>query len=98
MTAQAGERPQTGVVLAVGPGKVSEFPVIAYGGLLKIEIEKGITKDISPVAEFKRMPMVLQEGDRILFGKYSGAEIQIDRDKVVVMRETEVLALVEGEA
>ena len=41
----------------------------------------------------KRSPMDLKEGDRVLFGKYSGTEIKIDDEDYVIMREEEILAV-----
>jgi len=38
----------------------------------------------------------LQEGDRILIGKYAGTEIKIDDEEFLILREDEVLAVVEG--
>ena len=35
-------------------------------------------------------------GDKILFGKYSGTEVKMDGDELVVMREEDVMAVVEG--
>jgi chaperonin GroES len=35
-------------------------------------------------------------GDKILFGKYSGTEVKVDGDDLVVMREEDVMAVVEG--
>jgi chaperonin GroES len=37
-------------------------------------------------------------GDRVLFGKYSGNEIKLDGQEVVIMREDEVLGILEGAA
>jgi len=42
----------------------------------------------------KRSPMDVQEGDRILMGKYSGSEIKIDGNDYVILREDEILAVV----
>ena len=39
--------------------------------------------------------MVLKEGDVVLYGKYAGTEIELDGDKVLIMRQNEVLAVVE---
>lgn len=39
--------------------------------------------------------MVLKEGDRVLYGKFAGTEIDLDGDKVLVMRQSEVLAVIE---
>jgi chaperonin GroES len=35
-------------------------------------------------------------GDKILFGKYSGTEVKVDGDDLVVMREEDVMAIIEG--
>lgn len=38
----------------------------------------------------------VKEGDRILFGKYSGTEIKLDGEENLILREDEVLAIIEG--
>jgi chaperonin GroES len=43
----------------------------------------------------KRIALDVKEGDTILFGKYSGQEIKIEGDEHLIMREDEVLAVVE---
>ena len=42
----------------------------------------------------KRSPMDVQEGDRILMGKYSGSEIKIEDNDYVILREDEILAVI----
>ena len=44
----------------------------------------------------KITPLDVKEGDTILFGKYSGQEIKIDGDDYLIMREDEVLAILES--
>lgn len=44
----------------------------------------------------KRRALSVQNGDRILFGKYSGDEIKLDGEELIVLREEEVLAVVES--
>ena len=44
----------------------------------------------------KVVPLDVQKGDRILFGKYSGSEIRIDGEELMIMREDEVLGVLEG--
>lgn len=39
--------------------------------------------------------MVLKKGDKVLYGKYAGTEIEFNGDKVLVMRQNEVLAVIE---
>jgi chaperonin GroES len=43
----------------------------------------------------KRCAMSLKKGDRILFGRYAGTEIKIDDQEYVIMREDEILAVLE---
>jgi chaperonin GroES len=59
----AKEKPQQGVVVAVGTGKKDE-------------------------------PMTVQVGDRILYGKYSGTEINHDGKDYLIMRESDIFAVV----
>ena len=44
----------------------------------------------------KRVPMDVKDGDTILFGKYSGQEIKLDGEEFLIMREDEVLGVIEG--
>jgi len=48
--------------------------------------------------EGKVRPLDVKEGDRILFGKYSGTEIKIDGEDFIIMREEEVLGVLSGAA
>lgn len=62
--------------------KPQQGKVIAVGG--------GKKKD-----DGKVIPMDVKEGDSILFGKYSGQEIKIEGEEYLIMREEEVLAVLE---
>ena len=42
------------------------------------------------------IPMDLEEGDEIIFSKYGGTEIKVDGEELLVLRESDVLAKVEG--
>ena len=44
------------------------------------------------------VPLELKKGDRILFGKWSGSEIRIDGEDLLVMTETDVMGVIEGAA
>jgi chaperonin GroES len=46
--------------------------------------------------EGKVRPLDVKDGDRILFGKYSGTEIKLDGEDYIIMREEEVLGIVTG--
>ena len=43
-----------------------------------------------------RQPLDVKEGDTILFGKYSGQEIKMDGEEYLIMREDEVLAIIQA--
>jgi chaperonin GroES len=44
----------------------------------------------------KRIALDVKDGDKILFGKYSGQEIKLDGEEFLIMREDEVLGVIEG--
>ena len=80
-----GEQKVGGIII---PDTAKEKPqqgkVIAAGN--------GKTKD-----DGKRIPLDVTAGDTILFGKYSGQEIKLDGEDYLILREDEVLAIIEGE-
>ncbi len=53
-----------------------------------ISVGKGKSND-----EGKVFPLDVKAGDRVLFGKYSGTEIKIDGEELLIMREEEVLGI-----
>lgn len=63
------EKPQEGVVIAVGKGKVT--------------------------AEGKVLGMDVQVGDVVLFGKYAGSEIKVEGKPYMMMREDDILGVIE---
>src|SRR5215831_4123170 len=81
---EEGEQRIGGIII---PDSAKEKPqqgkVIAAGA--------GKSKD-----DGKRIPMDVKAGDTILFGKYSGQEIKLDGEEYLIMREDEVLAVLEG--
>jgi len=58
-----------------------------------IAIGSGKAKD-----DGKRVPLDVKSGDTILFGKYSGQEIKLDGEEYLIMREDEVLAVIDEAA
>jgi chaperonin GroES len=65
--------------------KQQEGEVIAVGNGRKTE-------------EGKIIPLDVKAGDRILFGKYSGTEIKVDNEDFLILKEEEVLGIIEGKA
>ena len=41
-------------------------------------------------------PLDIKKGDTVLFGKYSGTEVKMDGEELVVMREDDIMAVIEG--
>ena len=83
---EEGEQKIGGIII---PDSAKEKPqqgkVIAVG--------QGKVKD-----DGKRQPLDVQDGDTILFGKYSGQEIKLDGEEFLIMREDEVLAVIDDGA
>ncbi|HEU4672736.1 MAG TPA: co-chaperone GroES [Candidatus Limnocylindrales bacterium] len=44
----------------------------------------------------KRGPMDVKEGDKVLYAKYAGTEFKIDDDELLIVKQTDILAIVEG--
>jgi chaperonin GroES len=65
--------------------KPQEGEVVAVGKGKRLEDGKVVALDV-------------QVGDRILFGKYSGSDIKLDNEEYLIMREDEVLGILEGAA
>jgi chaperonin GroES len=42
----------------------------------------------------KRVPMEVKVGDKVLYGKYSGTEVTIEGDQYLILRESDVLAII----
>ncbi len=80
---EAEEKTASGIVL---PGNAAEKPdmgeVIAVGNG-KI-LENG-----------ERRPLELEVGDKVIFGKYSGQTVKVDGEELLVMREEDVMGIVE---
>jgi chaperonin GroES len=65
----AKEKPQQGMVLAVGPGAKDD--------------------------DGDRIAMDVEVEDRVLFAKYAGTEITLDGNKYLILRESDILAIIE---
>jgi chaperonin GroES len=65
----AKEKPQKGIVKAVGPGERDD--------------------------NGKRIEMDVKEGDTVLFAKYAGTEIKVEGKKILILRESDLLAIIE---
>ncbi|HXG94641.1 MAG TPA: co-chaperone GroES [Blastocatellia bacterium] len=46
----------------------------------------------------ERVPLDVKEGDRVLFGKYAGTEIKLDGEEYLIMREDDILGIIERAA
>ena len=66
----AKEKPQEGLVVAVGPGARNERGEV--------------------------IPLEVKAGDKILFGKWSGTEVKIGGDDLLIMKESDILGVIEA--
>jgi chaperonin GroES len=44
------------------------------------------------------VPLDVKKGDRILFGKWSGTEIKLDGDELLIMKESDIMGIIDGSA
>ena len=65
----AKEKPQEGVILAVGPGRRDD--------------------------DGKLIPMDVKKSDTVLYAKYAGTEVKIEDKKLLILKESDILAIVE---
>ncbi len=56
-----------------------------------IEVGSGRKSD-----DGKVLPMEVNKGDRILYGKYSGTEISVDGEELLIMRESDIFAIIQN--
>jgi len=81
---QEEERTKGGIIIPdTAKEKPQEGKVVAVG--------KGKAND-----DGKITPLDVKVGDRILFGKYSGSDIKIDGEEFLIMREDDILGVLEG--
>ena len=45
----------------------------------------------------KLVPLDVKDGDRILFGKWSGTEVKLDGEELLIMKETDIMGIIEGQ-
>jgi chaperonin GroES len=81
---EAEEKTAGGIVL---PDSAKEKPI--QGKV--VAIGEGRRND-----DGKLVPLQVKKGDTILFGKYAGTEVKLDGDEYLIMKEDDVLAIVEG--
>jgi chaperonin GroES len=65
----AGEKPQQGEIVAIGPGGRDEAG--------------------------KVVPLDVKKGDRVLFGKWSGTEVKIDGQDLLIMKESDIMGVLD---
>lgn len=78
----AEETTKSGIVI---PGQAKEKPqqaeVIAVGPGVVVDGEK--------------VPMEVKVGDKVIYSKYSGTEIEIDKEEVIIVKQSDILAVIE---
>ena len=72
----------SGIVL---PGTAKEKPVVA----------KVLAVGPGGVVDGKEITMHVQVGDKVIYSKYAGTEVKIDGDELIIVRQNDILAVVE---
>ena len=80
---EEGEQRQGGIIIPDTAKEKPQQAVVKAVGSGKL-LESG-----------ERVPLDVKAGDRILFGKYSGSEIKIDGEEYLILREDEILGVLE---
>jgi chaperonin GroES len=81
---EIGEQVRGGIIIPdTAKEKPMEGKVIAVGG--------GKVKE-----DGTKIPLDVKVGSRILFGKYAGTEVKIDEEEYLIMREDDILGIIEG--
>ena len=80
LTGSAKEKPEVAEVIEVGPGgEVAEVIEVGPGGLV----------------DGKEITMTVKKGDKVITSKYSGTEVKIDGEEYTIVRQGDILAIVE---
>ena len=66
----AKEKPQEGMIIAAGPGRILD--------------------------DGKRESMDVKQGDKVLYAKYAGTEFKIEGDELLIVKQSDILAIVEN--
>jgi chaperonin GroES len=83
---EEGEQVRGGIIIPdTAKEKPQEGEVVAVG--------EGKYRD-----DGSRQPLDVKAGDRVLFGKYSGSEVKIDDEELLIMREDEILGIIQRAA
>ena len=81
---EAEEKTKGGIIIPdTAKEKPQEGEVIAAGAGVKNE-------------DGKLTPLDVKAGDRILFGKWSGTEVKVDGEDLLIMKESDILGIIEG--
>ncbi len=78
------EKTVSGIVIPVSAAEKPDIGEVVAVGAGKL-LESG-----------KRQEMTVKVGDRVLFGKYSGQTVKVDNDELLVMREEDIMGVIEA--
>lgn len=79
---QAEETTKSGIVI---PGTAKEKP------------QEALVVAVGPggIVDGKEVSMQVKEGDKVIYSKYAGTEVKIDGEEVIIVRQNDILAIVE---
>lgn len=81
---EAGDKTESGIFLPESAKEKPKLGTVQAVGTGSINTETG-----------ERIPLSIKKGDKVLFNTYSGTEVKIDKDTLLIMSESEVLAVID---
>jgi len=84
------------LIKALEPGEAKKGGII-IPDTAKEKPQQGEVVEVGPgrvTDDGKKIPMELKKGDKILYGRYSGTEVTIEDTEYLIMRESDVLAVI----
>jgi chaperonin GroES len=63
---------------------------------VKEKPQEGRSLPLDPAAAMRAAPVELKPGERVLFGKWSGTEVKIDGEELLIMKESDIMGVIEG--
>lgn len=81
---EAGDRTESGIYLPESAKEKPKIGTVTAVGTGAINTETG-----------ERIPLSVKKGDKVLFSSYAGTEVKLDKDTLLIMSESDVLAVID---
>jgi len=81
---EAGEKTESGIYLPESAKDKPKTGTVQAVGTGALNTETG-----------ERIPLTLKKGDKVIFSSYAGSEVKLDKDTLLIMSESEILAVID---